>query len=82
LLDVSEVGFAVMADTPHAIDDVVRVRIRHDGVEYVGNARIKSTREIWEGRYRYGLYCLFERDDAGTLPHGLAEISKSYDEAG
>jgi hypothetical protein len=74
VLDVSDTGLAVMASRPHAVGDILTIRLRHGGEEFTGRARVRSTREVWEGRYRYGLYCIFETAEPDSLARGLREI--------
>ncbi|NNF43767.1 MAG: hypothetical protein HKN62_12140 [Phycisphaerales bacterium] len=74
LLDVSTTGFAVMASGAHAAGKVVDARLSYEGDEYTGHTSVQSVREIWEGRYRYGLYCVHEEGD--TLKDALLRIRR------
>ncbi|MCP3903789.1 MAG: PilZ domain-containing protein [Planctomycetes bacterium] len=76
VLDVSVAGLSIMSSTSLEIGDVVTVRIESGSLSFEGSACIQSTRELWEGRYRYGLYCLDDVGDA-ELQAGLAQVAEA-----
>lgn len=75
VVDLSRTGLAVMGSEPRATGDIVDVVLENGPETYTGRACIQSRRELWEGRFRYGLHCCDTRDGAGTLKTGLAEVS-------
>ncbi|MHC5114885.1 MAG: PilZ domain-containing protein [Planctomycetota bacterium] len=76
ILDLSRNGLSVMSSLALEIGDVVTVFIEGGDGTYRGSACVQSTRELWEGRFRYGMYCLDDTGDA-DLMSGLAHLAST-----
>jgi len=74
VLDLSVSGLAVMSSATLEIGDVVAITIEGGDGSFTGSACVQSTRELWEGRFRYGLYCLEDTGDA-DLKAGLGHLA-------
>ena len=77
LIDVSETGCAIMANGTHEIGEIVSVAIAYGGREFAGRASVQSARELWQGRFRYGLHAIDADGGAGALVTGLRKIAHS-----
>ncbi len=75
VVDLSATGFAVMSSEPHEVGSVIEVTIESGAHRYSGTACVQSRRELWEGRFRFGLYCCDASDSSRTLRQGLTRIS-------
>lgn len=65
LVDVSMMGFAVIATDQYAIGDLLEAELRFNGHTYSGRTCVQSVRDLGAGRIRYGLLPL-ATDDCGT----------------
>ena len=76
LQDVSESGFAVISRKRHAIGHVAGVTLPYGKQVFSGGACIQSIKELRDGGWRYGFYCVDKEISAGSLPRGLRAISQ------
>jgi hypothetical protein len=74
LLDISQTGLAVMSSTTFHVSDVIPVTLVHGDARFAGRASVQSARELWEGRFRYGLCCLDSGADGDQLREGTSTI--------
>lgn len=74
VLDVSATGFSIMSEAPLRQGQVVRVTLNHEQNDYAGSAVVQSSKELNDGRYRYGLYCAGDEKSNGSLFKGLQQI--------
>lgn len=74
IVDLSRTGFAVMSSETHELGGILQATIHDGDTKYTGDASIQSCKELWEGRYRYGLYCC-DTSESGSLNTGLAKLS-------
>jgi hypothetical protein len=58
LADVSATGFAVISPHSHEIGSDVKVTTEYGGDTTTGYVRIRSKRELRNGKYRYGVHCI------------------------
>jgi anti-anti-sigma factor len=79
VIDVSKSGFALLASGKFEVGDTVTVELAHDGETVTGEAVIRSAREIWEERYRYGLHSLVERPGGAELRACLDRIKSAIE---
>ena len=63
-----------MSSEVHEIGATVTTRIQNGSETYTGTGCVQSWRELWEGRFRYGFYCLDDEDSA-NLKAGLQTLS-------
>jgi hypothetical protein len=82
IIDISETGFALMASEIHAIGAVVSVTISYNGRAFSGRASVQSSRELWEGRFRYGLHGIDGEAGSDALTVGLRQIALSVSRDG
>ncbi len=74
VLDVSATGFSILSENKLREGQVVRVSIQHDRNDYDGSAVVQSTKQLDDGRFRYGLYCAGDEKTNGSLFKGLREV--------
>ena len=67
MLDVSIGGLSVMSGEKHAVGETVTVTLEHDGKIVTWPVIVRSIREVWEGRFRYGLECEHAEVDPTVL---------------
>ena len=78
LLDVSSTGFSVIAGETYEIGRIVDAVLRYDGKEHKGKVSIQSTRQLSEGRIRYGVSCVKDaKQPSANMAAGLQHMSVS-----
>ena len=75
VLDVSAMGFAVIAAELYKAGEIVEATIRFKSETFRGRSRIESVRELEADRMRYGLHCDDGKSTGETLRMGLQQIS-------
>jgi len=75
LADVSASGFSVLSTAKYDIGKVVQVEIEYDGKKFVGTACVQGAREVTQGRIRYGLHGIEDKDSEDNLIGGLVHIN-------
>ncbi len=65
LVDVSAMGFAVIAKEVLGIGEIISTELRFENEAYPGKTCVQSVRDLGAGRIRYGLLPLAD-DDTGT----------------
>ncbi len=73
--DLSATGFAVLADRPYSIGQVVQVSISHGDEACHGLVSVQSFRELESGRLRYGLRAIEKDPHATQFMRTLQRIS-------
>ena len=75
LLDVSSIGFSVFATNKHAIGTTLDAGLFHHGNSYTGQVCIQSVRDLDDGRIRYGLHCVDDKQGGANLEQGLRKMT-------
>lgn len=65
LVDVSMMGFAVIATAKYTVGEILETELRFEGSTYPGQTCVQSVRDLGAGRMRYGLLPLAS-DTNGT----------------
>ena len=81
LVDVSAMGFAVIARAIHGQGAIVTSSLRYGGEEHMGKVCVQSVRELGRGLIRYGLRYLDDETSAGSLKDGLRQVSLAVERA-
>lgn len=81
LVDVSSMGFAIIARAIHGPGAVVTSSLRYGGKEHRGTVCVQSVRDIGRGLIRYGLRYLDDEASAGNLKDGLRQVSLAVERA-
>lgn len=79
VLDVSATGFAVFATQQHPVAGRLHIELSFDGHAAAGDVCIQSSRELADGRYRYGLHCATKGDQA--FARAMQQISMAVQRA-
>lgn len=77
VVDVSAIGFAVVASRRYRTPTVVDATVHYAGIASSGKGRIESVRELEPNRIRFGVHCISDNETGGTLQAGLQEVCAS-----
>ncbi|MCP4590836.1 MAG: hypothetical protein GY842_08825 [bacterium] len=75
VVDVSALGFSVIAPTQYDSGNVVSASMKYDDQTYAGEVSVQSVRELSKGRIRYGLLCADAKTSQDNLANGLRKMS-------
>lgn len=77
LVDVSATGFSIASTDSYDIGKVVDVALSYENKQYLGIARFRNCRKLADGRIRYGLYAIGNKNPDNNLIEGLEHITSS-----
>jgi len=77
LLDVSSMGFSVIASEDYEIGNIVDAVLWYSGQQFAGKVCVQSIRELGKGRIRYGFHSLEDSRTSGNINCGLEAMSAS-----
>ena len=75
LTDVSATGFSVVAGDGFKIGQVVPAALAFENEKFPGKACIRSAKDLGNGKFRFGLHCISDRESGSDLERGLRHIS-------
>jgi hypothetical protein len=78
--DVSITGFSAVGASEFRVGVTLPVKLHFENETFKGQAVVQSTRDLGDGRFRYGLYCA-EKAGGGELSRGLQQISMAVQRA-
>ncbi len=75
LLNVSAIGFSVLATAHYGRGATVDASVCHEGKTYSGRVCIQGSRPMHNDQIRYGLHCIDENGTDGNLRDGLRQMT-------
>ncbi|MCH7591410.1 MAG: hypothetical protein IH989_01340 [Planctomycetes bacterium] len=75
LLNVSAIGFSVLATAHYGRGATVDASVCHEGETYSGRVCIQGSRPMDNDQIRYGLHCVDSNGSDGTLEDGLRQMT-------
>ena len=75
LADVSASGFSVLSTEEYNIGKVLKVEISYGDKKFIGTACVQGAREVTQGRIRYGLHGIEDKDSEDNLLEGLIHVN-------
>lgn len=75
LMDVSAVGCSAIATGTYTVGQLVPLTIYNKGEPIVGEAIVRGVKQLDDGRTRYGLACLLDRDSESKFKKALRDIT-------
>ncbi|MCH7591409.1 MAG: hypothetical protein IH989_01335 [Planctomycetes bacterium] len=75
LLNVSAIGFSVLATAHYDKGSTVDASVCHDDKPYLGRVCVQSIRPMDKGQIRYGLHCVDESGTDCNLRDGLHQMT-------
>ena len=75
LLNVSTVGFCVLATAHYDVGSTVTASVTFEGKTYSGRGCVQSIRPMGKGQIRYGVHCVDINGSEGLLEMGLRKLT-------